>query len=204
MFTSSTLLTPTLRRTAPEPSPFTPKTNFNKVALSASPAQQQRQGVSSEKADEIGKAFRHLLKSLRGAKALGIEEKIDSYVHGLQQLQKWRGLITAYLAFFSDKSSSIDNLDKRTLNARLFNIVNSNKPDVARYGDNLNITVPLNELVDSMEEQPNFDVDTLLATWVKLQRNVNRVRRILENKERETTKLLNAKVREAHGAVYGG
>jgi hypothetical protein len=198
MFTSSTLSTPTLRRTAPEPSPFTPKTNFNKVALSASPAQQQRQGVSSEKADEIGKASRHLLKSLRGAKALGIEERSAYYKYDLEQLQKWRELITAYLTFFSDNISSIGNLDKRTLNARLFNIVNPS------YGDHLNITVPLNELVDSMEEQPNFDVDTLVATWVKLQRNVNRVRRILENKERETTELLNAKVIEAHSAVYGG
>ena len=105
---------------------------------------------------------------------------------------------------FSDNSSSIGNLDKRTLNARLFNIVNSNKPDVARYGDNLNITVPLNELVDSMEEQPNFDVRALVATWVKLQRNVNRVLPILENKGHKTAELLNAKVREAHGAVYSG
>jgi hypothetical protein len=204
MFTSSTLSTPTLRRTAPEPSPFTPKTNFNKVALNASSAQQQRQGVSSEKADEIGKALRHLLKSLRGAKALGIEAKSDSYEHGLEQLQKWRELITAYLTFFSDNSSSIGNLDKRALNIRFFNIVYQHKSKATRYGDHLNITVPLNELVDSMEEQPNFDVRTLVATWVKLHRNVNRVRRILENKERETTKLLNAKVIEAHDAVYGG
>ena len=190
--------------TAPQPSPFTPNTNFNKVDLSASPAQQQRQGVSSEKADEIGKALRHLLKSLRGAKALGIEERSDYYEHGLEQLRKWRGLTTAYLAFFDrDNSSSIGNLDKRTLNARLFNIVNSNKPDVARYGDNLNITVPLNELVDSME-QPNFDVDTLVAKWVNLKRNVKRLHLILEKKGHKTAELERAKVQKALDEVYGG
>jgi hypothetical protein len=71
MFTSSTLSTPTLRRTAPEPSPFTPKTNFNKVALSASPAQQQRQGVSSETLKALKRGWGVLKEEINDSQLLG-------------------------------------------------------------------------------------------------------------------------------------
>jgi hypothetical protein len=204
MFVSPAFSTPTRPMTSPQPSPFTPPTNFNKVALSASTAQQQRQGVSSEKADEIGKALRHLLKSLRGAKDLGIEERRDFYVHGINQLQKWEALITAYLTFFSDNSSSIDNLDKRALNVILNNIVCQYKSDVARYSEHTNTVVPLNELVDSMKQQPNLDVRALVATWVNLKRNVNRVLPILEKKGHKTAELERAKVQKALDEVHGG
>jgi hypothetical protein len=84
MFTSSTLSTPTLRRTAPEPSPFTPNTNFNKVALSALPAQQQRQGVSSETAAAMERSLDALFEEINDSQLLGYMTSFGSFDVGLR------------------------------------------------------------------------------------------------------------------------
>ncbi len=71
MFTSSTFSTPTRPMTSPQPSPFTPHTNFNKVALSDSPAQQQRQGVSSETLEALERGWRVLKEEINDSQLLG-------------------------------------------------------------------------------------------------------------------------------------
>jgi hypothetical protein len=178
-----------------------PPTNFNKVALSASPAQQQRQGVSFKKEREIREAFQALRQYLNGDGARGVEEKIDSYVHGLQQLRKWRRLITAYLAFFQ-KDKGVKGLNPDQLQKRLTQVFITLDSE-SRYGEGINTVVPLSELIEQMKQQ-GFEVDTLVAKWKELQTQVGWLIRILEGKHKQTTKLLNAKVIEAHDAVYGG
>jgi hypothetical protein len=56
---------------------FYPPTNFNKVALSASPAQQQRQGVSSKKAAAMEEAWGVLSKEIEGSQLLGDKSPLD-------------------------------------------------------------------------------------------------------------------------------
>ncbi len=71
MFVSPAFSTPTRPMTAPQPSPFTPHTNFNKVALIASPAQQQRQGVSSKTLEAMQKTWGVLLEEIKDSQLLG-------------------------------------------------------------------------------------------------------------------------------------
>jgi hypothetical protein len=179
MFTSSTLSTPTLRRTASEPSPFTPPTNFNKVTLSASPAQQQRQGVSLKKAREIREAFEDLQHYLGRAKQLGLEEKIDSYEYGLQQLEKWQTLIASYLKFLDLYTKKADDI--RSLSDPYPELVKSIKKafdwlspeEKAEFVGDSNTTVPVYDLSKKMTA-PNFhsyELPKLVTLWTNLQSN---------------------------------
>ena len=177
---------------------FYPPTNFNKVTLSDSSAQQQRQGVSGGKASELEKALLHFLKSLRGAKQLGLEEKNEIYVHGLQQLQKWEALITAYLAFFSNNGQGIVGLVPAKLKTCLIAAVYNS--DSARHGLHINTTVPLAELIEN-REQSNFDVHALIIKWEKLQRRVKRLIPILEVHTDRTSEACRRKVLEAIKAL---
>ncbi len=71
MFVSPAFSTPTRPMTSPQPSPFTPPTNFNKVTLSDSPAQQQRQGVSSKTLEALQRGWRVLFEEINDSQLLG-------------------------------------------------------------------------------------------------------------------------------------
>ena len=71
MFVSTAFSTPTRPMTSPQPSPFTPPTNFNKVTLSASSAQQQRQGVSSKTLEALQKGWGVLSGEIKDSQLLG-------------------------------------------------------------------------------------------------------------------------------------
>ena len=199
MFVSPAFSTPTRSMTSPQSSPFTPHTNFNKVSLSVSSAQQQRQGVSPQKAGEMEKAFVHLTESLRGAKALSLEEKIDFYVQGFQQLRKWRELITAYLAFFSNNGQGIVGLVPAKLNTCLIAAVYNS--EAACYGQLINTTVPLGDLIPSMK-QPKFDLQALVTQWHTLEEKVNRELTKLEEELMQTKKIRDAQIVKANIALY--
>ena len=62
MFVSPAFSTPTRPMTSPQPSPFTPHTNFNKVSLSASSAQQQRQGLQTT--DRVFHLMLHIMEAI--------------------------------------------------------------------------------------------------------------------------------------------
>ena len=104
--------------TSPQPSPFTPPTNFNKVALIASPAQQQRQGVSSETLKALKRGWGVLKEEINDSQLLGYMPSFESFDVGLRSrvfdgmidtLEGSLSTIQGYYDFLHNEGKGIGN-----------------------------------------------------------------------------------------------
>jgi hypothetical protein len=109
---------------------FYPPTNFNKVALIASPAQQQRQGVSSETLKALKRGWGVLKEEINDSQLLGympslgggFDVGLRSRVLGgmIDTLEGWLSTIKGYYGFLHNGGQGIDNAAHESFLLHLF------------------------------------------------------------------------------------
>jgi hypothetical protein len=187
MFVSPAFSTPTRPMTSPQASPFTPKTNFNKVDLSASPAQQQRQGVSSKKAAAMEEAWGVLSKEIEGSQLLqdmpfheGLDvgvrlRSLDSMITTLQGL---RDSLDGYFNFLDRDGRGIDAI----WNINLFRFY-EDWTSAERGLEPTDTYDPFLQLIEEREKS-TFNSLALAQRFKDLSYNVNAVLRHLTEREK--------------------
>ena len=165
MFVSPAFSTPTRPMTSPQSSPFTPPNNFNKVSLSASSAQQQRQGVSWETFVAQQRGVQVLFEEINDSQLLGympcLGEDLDVGVRlrsldsMIKTLQGLRNLFNRYFEFLYNDENGIDAIEDSTL----YNSYSKWIDTISRTLTPAEINVPFSQL---LKERKKAGFESLL------------------------------------------